>query len=444
MTNIKLSNKILALIFALLLVVASMFMLFASFDSALAESVDYTAYLSFFNAGFSNEQSVDGINLFNVYSAPAFSVVPSTFTGSFTPTFFSGSLSEGLNFITFYSDNILVFTAPEYYYFKFVKLKVTLSSSSGDISISAGSFVRVSGEFYLYFDTPVSSFTVTCISAFSLLDINLSAVYSEVPFESPDPLPPDFPLGSYLLSNSKPDFSHVAQVNQVLNGSFSAVLSGELSGKDSPLISSYTVSGNQLYFSYAIVSSNGSNYGCYQLYIQNYDYQASTTSRLLIATVYDPYSLVPTPTQSLPLSITIDSILEPTSNDAYGALMDWLTYAYTYYSDTPIYSDGFSAGYDSGYDKGYASGAFDGYNQATNRVNTSSASYVAGYNAGIASTTDYSFTGLLSAVIDVPLQAFTSLFNFEILGVNMKSFALSIFTILALVAIGKLVTGFFL
>lgn len=57
------------------------------------------------------------------------------------------------------------------------------------------------------------------------------------------------------------------------------------------------------------------------------------------------------------------------------------------------------------------------------------------------SSENYTFFGLISAVIDAPIKAFTGLFNFEIFGVNIKSFLLSLFTIALVIAIVKLFMG---
>ena len=46
---------------------------------------------------------------------------------------------------------------------------------------------------------------------------------------------------------------------------------------------------------------------------------------------------------------------------------------------------------------------------------------------------------MISAVVDVPVRAFKSLFNFEILGTDMTSFALSIVSLSLIVAVIKMV-----
>ena len=55
--------------------------------------------------------------------------------------------------------------------------------------------------------------------------------------------------------------------------------------------------------------------------------------------------------------------------------------------------------------------------------------------------TDYSFFGLISAVIDAPIKAIRGLLNFDILGVNMFSFVTSLFSLAVVLMIVKLVLG---
>lgn len=66
-------------------------------------------------------------------------------------------------------------------------------------------------------------------------------------------------------------------------------------------------------------------------------------------------------------------------------------------------------------------------NSITQQVqNAQSAGYNSGYSAGIAAGGKNNFLGLFTAVVDAPLQAFTGLFDLEILGFNMKNLILGI------------------
>ena len=83
--------------------------------------------------------------------------------------------------------------------------------------------------------------------------------------------------------------------------------------------------------------------------------------------------------------------------------------------------------------KAYEQGHKDGYAKATNTVNKESASYQQGL---IDSTAyDYTFYGLMSSVINAPVQAFNGMFNIEILGTNLRAFLLALLTISIVIVI---------
>lgn len=110
----------------------------------------------------------------------------------------------------------------------------------------------------------------------------------------------------------------------------------------------------------------------------------------------------------------------------------------TYYftridTDSAQYGAGYNAGQSVGYADGQAAGYTRGYNAGD------SVGYSRGYNAGVDATNTYSFTNLISAVLDAPINAFTSLFNFEILGVNLSSFLLALFTICVVLTVIKFI-----
>lgn len=106
---------------------------------------------------------------------------------------------------------------------------------------------------------------------------------------------------------------------------------------------------------------------------------------------------------------------------------------------TAGYSDGKVAGQDAGYDRGYAEGNSNGYSDGY-RIGGESG-YNTGYNAGVASANKYSFLGLIGAVIDAPISAFRGLLDFEVLGVNLSTFALSLITFSIIIKIIGLVLG---
>lgn len=94
---------------------------------------------------------------------------------------------------------------------------------------------------------------------------------------------------------------------------------------------------------------------------------------------------------------------------------------------TDGYNDGISVGTEDGYNNGYNVGLKDGYNN--------------GYNAGINESDSNSFMNLMSAVLDAPVRTFTSLLNFEILGVNLLGFITALLTLAIIIFIVKLFIG---
>lgn len=101
------------------------------------------------------------------------------------------------------------------------------------------------------------------------------------------------------------------------------------------------------------------------------------------------------------------------------------------------YDDGYAYGYSDGEKFGQQSGYADGYKAGFAVGETSGKN--TGYQEGVSAANDYSFFSLISAVVDVPIQAFTSLFDFEILGINMQSFFLSLMTVCVIIAVLRLI-----
>lgn len=106
------------------------------------------------------------------------------------------------------------------------------------------------------------------------------------------------------------------------------------------------------------------------------------------------------------------------------------------FSDNQYYLQGVTDGYADGYVDGESSGYTDGYNVGDR------AGFVRGYNEGL-NTADngYTFYNLIGAVFDAPLNTFTSLFNFEILGVNILNFLSSILTLCIVIWLIKIALG---
>ena len=104
------------------------------------------------------------------------------------------------------------------------------------------------------------------------------------------------------------------------------------------------------------------------------------------------------------------------------------------------YNEGYDAGYSSGQDDGYKSGYNSGFSEGQNQgYNTGfgagrNEGYSSGYAAGVTAGGNNNFMSLITAVVDAPITAFTSLLDFDILGYNMKNLALALLTAGLLVA----------
>lgn len=71
------------------------------------------------------------------------------------------------------------------------------------------------------------------------------------------------------------------------------------------------------------------------------------------------------------------------------------------------------------------------------------AGYDSGYSAGITAGGKNSFLSLITAVVDAPITAFTSLLNFDILGFNVKNVVLSLLTAALVIACIRFFSGKF-
>lgn len=109
------------------------------------------------------------------------------------------------------------------------------------------------------------------------------------------------------------------------------------------------------------------------------------------------------------------------------------------FTDSEKYNQGYLNGESDGYTKGYSVGKNDGYNQGFSQGKN--VGYNNGYNQGVSESNDYTFLGLISATIDAPITYFTSLFNFELLGVNLSAFLTGLFTLCVIITIVRLVLG---
>lgn len=100
-----------------------------------------------------------------------------------------------------------------------------------------------------------------------------------------------------------------------------------------------------------------------------------------------------------------------TTQGRYGNYLQSNNVIYYYKADTSAYNQGYN----------------EGYAKATNTVNKDSASYLQGLQDSNAY--DYTFYGLMSSVINAPVQAFSGMFDINILGTNLRAFLLALLTI---------------
>lgn len=99
----------------------------------------------------------------------------------------------------------------------------------------------------------------------------------------------------------------------------------------------------------------------------------------------------------------------------------------------------YNEGYNSGYNNGFADGV---ESQQMEMTDTYNAGYSAGYQAGYDtdSTIGTIFSGIIQIAL-VPVNFFLGVFNFEILGINLRAFIQALFTVAITIIIVKAVLG---
>lgn len=100
----------------------------------------------------------------------------------------------------------------------------------------------------------------------------------------------------------------------------------------------------------------------------------------------------------------------------------------------------FSALFNDFYDFGYLDGGGRSYAEGFEKGDA------VGYNRGFAAARDIyqqigdiSFFSLISSAVDVPVKAFTNLFNFEILGINLFDFMTGLLTLALVITIFRII-----
>lgn len=171
----------------------------------------------------------------------------------------------------------------------------------------------------------------------------------------------------------------------------------------------------------------------------------------------------------------------PALTSAYNAYLKGLTGSTI--TENDLYQNGYNVGYNKGfndgnnnvinnpnnydlysktqYDNNYYTGKNDGitigenniknnpnnydlYTQTqydSNYTNGKNIGYSTGYNKGVADSNNYTFIGLIGSVIDAPIQAFTGLFNFELLGFNLLNFVKALFTLMVIIVVARFIVA---
>ena len=88
------------------------------------------------------------------------------------------------------------------------------------------------------------------------------------------------------------------------------------------------------------------------------------------------------------------------------------------------------------YDNGFSAGV-----NSINKNDIFNQGYTKGYSEGSAEGSDYSFMSLIGAVIDAPISAFTGMFDFTLLGVNLRSFILAMLTLAIVIVLIRIALG---
>lgn len=113
-----------------------------------------------------------------------------------------------------------------------------------------------------------------------------------------------------------------------------------------------------------------------------------------------------------------------------------------YFYDTTWQLSVFSLDTQKYYDAGHTVGYTEGQNSMQGAIeNARQQGFAEAQKMFDNGNTDYSFFGLISAVIDAPIKAVRGLLNFDILGVNMFSFVTSLFSLAVVLMIVKLLLG---
>lgn len=94
-----------------------------------------------------------------------------------------------------------------------------------------------------------------------------------------------------------------------------------------------------------------------------------------------------------------------------------------------VANNGYNQGFSDGYNKGYGEGETNGYNQGFTQGETNG--YNQGYNDGYneSASKQNSLYDMILSVVDTPFRVFNQIFDFDVLGINIKNIVLSFATV---------------
>ena len=209
------------------------------------------------------------------------------------------------------------------------------------------------------------------------------------------------------------------------------------------LLNPIEVAASPLYFPYRFVSKQMSNYSEITTVTINYNARFRFDSANAFTDIKIPSSQT---AYYAPIGL-ITYTFSNTDKSSYFSLTipTWLgssNWTNTYYLGNVdlgsfSYNEGFEAGRDSGFTDGFNKGSSEGFESGYSQGKTEG--YNSGYSAGVADSNEYTFNSLISAVFDAPITAIGGMLDFTILGVNIKQFVFSLFSICLVIALIRLI-----
>lgn len=156
--------------------------------------------------------------------------------------------------------------------------------------------------------------------------------------------------------------------------------------------------------------------------------------------VFDFYTYGDNPQLLCSLEMFVDECvltLPAVDTSSLGNYPSYLNFSPSLYPNLNVYPTFTLSRSNAEYSEGYNAGVF----YADNRVLENSASFTAGYNRGLSAAENVTLPSVISAAIDIPVNTFRSLLNFDLFGTNLNTFVLSLLSFGIVVAIIKLILG---